>query len=314
MKTSARLGRRRSTSMSKVRSPARAQVAARLSAVVLLPSPALALVTRSVTIGPRLSADPQQAGPDVAIGVGLDRIGRAGRPEVPAPMRQRGPPDPRHHAQERQASVRASRARAPSPSGRCTRAGRPARSPGRCSRTGPTPINIGLFGLIGTVGSTTFAGIRTQSLLIKCCCTIPNSISLSCSRDLLRLFLAIPEQRQHSLVFGHRLLQLGQQLVVLFPVGVELSAVLLEDHLSRADGLPGLDRAQLFDLVEHGFKSLGPLLRGGVVVEVTRGVLYVIEVALVLAFFRLELREPALAAAVGSADLELGKICEAIIC
>ena len=37
-----------------------AQVAARLSAVVLLPSPALALVTNSVTIGPRLSAIPSR--------------------------------------------------------------------------------------------------------------------------------------------------------------------------------------------------------------------------------------------------------------
>ncbi len=60
MKTSARLGRRRSTSRSKVRSPARAQVAARFSAVVLLPSPALALVTSKVTIGPRLSATPSR--------------------------------------------------------------------------------------------------------------------------------------------------------------------------------------------------------------------------------------------------------------
>ncbi len=59
-KTSARLGRRRSTSKRRVRSPARAQVAARLSEVVLLPSPALALVTKSVTIGPRLSATPSK--------------------------------------------------------------------------------------------------------------------------------------------------------------------------------------------------------------------------------------------------------------
>ena len=59
-KTSARLGRRRSTSISRVRSPARAQVAARFRAVVLLPSPALALVTSRVTIGPRRSATPSR--------------------------------------------------------------------------------------------------------------------------------------------------------------------------------------------------------------------------------------------------------------
>ena len=78
-------GRRRSTSISRVRSPARAQVAARFRAVVLFPSPALALVTSSVTIGPCRSDDPEQAGAEVAVGVGLDRVGRAGRPEMARP-------------------------------------------------------------------------------------------------------------------------------------------------------------------------------------------------------------------------------------
>ena len=59
-KTPPRLGRRRSTSIRSVRSPARAQVAARFSAVVLLPSPALALVTSRVTIGPRRSDAPSR--------------------------------------------------------------------------------------------------------------------------------------------------------------------------------------------------------------------------------------------------------------
>ena len=98
MKTSARLGRRRSMSRSKVRSPALAQVAARFKAVVLLPSPALALVTSKRHDRPALVGDAQQAGPDVAIGVGLDRIGRPERPEVARPDASRrsagsaGPP------------------------------------------------------------------------------------------------------------------------------------------------------------------------------------------------------------------------------
>ena len=53
-------GRRKSISSSKVRSPASAQVAARFSAVVLFPSPALALVTSRVTIGPVRSATPSR--------------------------------------------------------------------------------------------------------------------------------------------------------------------------------------------------------------------------------------------------------------
>ena len=51
MKTAARLGRRKSMSSSSVRSPARAHVAARLIAVVLLPSPAFALVTSKTISG-----------------------------------------------------------------------------------------------------------------------------------------------------------------------------------------------------------------------------------------------------------------------
>ena len=53
-------GPRKSMSTSKVRSPARAHVPARLIAVVLLPSPAFALVTSKVVIGPRLSAIPSR--------------------------------------------------------------------------------------------------------------------------------------------------------------------------------------------------------------------------------------------------------------
>ena len=159
-KTPARLGRRRSTSISRVRSPARAQVAARFRAVVLLPSPALALVTSRVTIGPRRSATPEQAGAEVAEGVGLDRVGRAGGPEVAAAMDQRRPPDPRDHARRAAGSARASGARGPSPSGRGARAGRPGRCPGRSSGRCPCAMFSARLGRTGIVGSATLAGSR----------------------------------------------------------------------------------------------------------------------------------------------------------
>ena len=57
-----------------IRSPARAQVAARFKAVVLLPSPALALVTRSEINGPRLSANPSRLARRI---IGADQ-----RPEI----------------------------------------------------------------------------------------------------------------------------------------------------------------------------------------------------------------------------------------
>ena len=88
--------------MSKVRSPARAQVAARLSAGGAL---ALARLGAGDQQGhDRTSAvgDPQQAGPDVAEGVGLDRVGRARGPEVAPAVSQRRAADSGHDPQERQ--------------------------------------------------------------------------------------------------------------------------------------------------------------------------------------------------------------------
>ena len=61
-------------------------------------------------------------------------------------------------------------------------------------------------------------------------------------------------------MLGHRFAHLGQQLLVVFAVDLELAAVLLQDHLGRVgDALFLFDRAQLFDLIEDAVESLGQL-------------------------------------------------------
>ena len=58
---------------------------------------------------------------------------------------------------------------------------------------------------------------------------------------------------------------------MLFPVGLELAVVLFEDHLRRVVGHLGLDRAQLFDLVQDLVELAAPYLARRVAIEVADG-------------------------------------------
>jgi hypothetical protein len=160
MKTLARLGRRRSISRSKVRSPARAQVAARFKAVVLLPSPALALVMSKVTIGPCRSAMPSRLARTLRYASASSESGTAGVHKCP----------PRCVSAVR--LIRGTTPRSGSVSPWVTCSGTLTEW-SICSSMHTNPIpsarlatidsarSTGRLGLMGTVGSDTLAGIRT---------------------------------------------------------------------------------------------------------------------------------------------------------
>ena len=176
--------------------------------------------------------DAQQAGPDVAEGVGLDRVGRARGPEVPAPVRQRGAADPRAPRPGAAGSAPGSRARGPSPSGPRAPAGRPGRSPGPGSRSTPMPMYITRLGRIGTVGSTTLVGVFTRSF-----CDLERMSKPGMFRSISMMACAcrVPllDQRQEPLVPGHRVLHLRQDRLVLGLVVLELGLVPVQDHRGR---------------------------------------------------------------------------------
>ena len=68
-------------------------------------------------------------------------------------------------------------------------------------------------------------------------------------------------------MLGHRLLQLGQELLVVSLVVLDLAAILIEDHLRGVLGHRGLDRLELVELVHDLLEPLGILAGGRVAVE-----------------------------------------------
>ena len=162
-------------------------------------------------------------------------------------MRQRGPPDPGHHAQERQSQavrhVLGHLDRVIDVLEQAHQADPQAEAREQAQGDQHRPVGLDRHGRLGHARP----GTRTQSLLTSACFTILNSVSRSRIRAICLAFSSRSlRQRQHLLVFGHRVPHLGQQLVVLFPVGFELAAVLFQDHLGRARrGRLGLDRASV---------------------------------------------------------------------
>ena len=247
-----------------------AQVAARFRAVVLLPSPALALVTSRRHDRPALVGDAQQAGPDVAIGVGLDRIGRrrasrGGRPDASGRSAGSAAPLPAAARSDRADTCSGTFTEWSMCSSRQTR---PIPRPKLANR--PSTISIGRFGLIGTVGSTTLGGIFTHSLLITWFLRMSNSVELLF--HLADLLCFSSRSLSIASIFwwsGIDLLHLGQQLIAALPGRPRARGGTAPGSSRSAAVIAGLrDRLQLFDLVEDVLEVLGDVFGPRVLVEV----------------------------------------------